>query len=302
VVIRLSGDPVVAIVVPTYNEERNIARLLSSISSQQGCSYSVVVVDQGSSDRTTQIARAFGCTVLDVPRSPFYSPPARSRNLGARSSAGTILLHLDADMELGSSSVLSKLESVIDTRHQAAILLEQDVASSFWSKCKALERFCYRGTEMEGARAATRELFEKVGGYDEDISSGEDFVITRFYQRHTHIVRHEDLVVRHHIRNMSLWQMLRKKFAYGKTAQAYLRRARESGSASATDIVRICLSAYVRNWRLAFRHPLLYGCIFALRALELVSIKLGSRAAGRAARANTLNAVNDVPKGASHED
>lgn len=258
----MSAEPIIDIVIPTHNEERNIARLLASIRSQEGCRYGVVVVDQGSSDRTAEIVRSYGWPVVSVPKAAFYSPPARSRNLGAQSTAGRILLHLDADMELTSPTLLEKLASLIDQGHRALIIREHDVASGFWAQCKALERSCYWGTELESARAVTRELFALVGGYDEEVSSGEDVFITNLYKRHTALGRDDTLVVDHHLGRLSLRRLLAKKYAYGKTARSYLRKAHDVGASSSIDIIRMSMAAYLKNWRLFPQHPALYLSIF----------------------------------------
>src|ERR1700738_5084457 len=105
----MNAAPTFAIVIPTRNEEHNIERLLASIRAQTCTSYGIVLVDQSSTDRTTEIARTYGCTIVDISRPTYYSPPARSRNIGANSISGEILLHLDADMELGFPDFLRQL-------------------------------------------------------------------------------------------------------------------------------------------------------------------------------------------------
>ncbi|HEX7158325.1 MAG TPA: glycosyltransferase [Edaphobacter sp.] len=276
--------PTFAIVIPTRNEQGNIERLLSSIRSQTGATYSIAVVDQSSTDRTVEIARSYGCTVVESPKPNFYSPPARSRNLGAGAIEGKILLHLDADMELDSPDFLRKLQTLIDDGHRAAVIHETDVASGFWARCKALERRCYTGTEIEAARAATRELFALVGGYDEEISSGEDFFITRLYERETQVASDRSLSLRHHIGRYSLGSLIKKKFDYGRTSTKYLFKAREIGARSAPSIVRSSLRAYLRNWRLLGEQPLHYVFIFPLRAMELIAVRAGMWVGPRADR------------------
>jgi hypothetical protein len=197
-----------------------------------------------------------------------------------------MLLHLDADMELSSPTTLKKLISLIDQGHHAVIIREHDVAAGFWAKCKALERSCYWGTDMESARGVTRELFALVGGYDEEVSSGEDFFITKLYQRHTQLGRDASLVLDHHIGRTSLKQLLRKKYAYGKTARIYLNKAHDTGAGSSMEIVRMSMAAYLKNWRLSLRHPALYTCIIPLRAMEFVAVMLGSWVAARAKAAS----------------
>jgi glycosyltransferase involved in cell wall biosynthesis len=269
------------IVIPTYNSEHNIQRLIRSIQSQTFSSYSIVVVDQDSDDGTAKIARSSGCTVIDVPRPQLFIPwitapfPSQSRNIGADSVDGKILLHLDSDMELGSTKFLERLETLIDAKHQAAVVREADVATGFWPKCKALERSCYYGTEMEAARAVTRDLFRRVGGYDRAVSSGEDYFVTRLYQRETKIIRDDSLLLLHHTGRYSLMSLLKKKYLYGRTARIYLQRADAVGGRSGFAIVRSSLGAYIKNWRLMLEHPILYICIYPLRLMEFTAMQLG---------------------------
>jgi arabinofuranan 3-O-arabinosyltransferase len=196
--------------------------------------------------------------------------------VGATSIEGRVLLHLDADMELESPNFLTQLGALIDSDHRAVVIHEVDLASGFWAKCKALERSCYRGTEMEAARAVTRELFSQVGGYDEDIASGEDFYITRLYELKTKVARNDSLQLRHYIGRYSLASLLKKKFAYGRTSKIYLSKAKSVGAKSAGSIIRSSLRAYIRNWRLLRTQPVHYLCIFPLRAMELIAVKLGT--------------------------
>lgn len=263
------------VVVPTYNEEGNLERLLRSFRRQTSETFAIVVVDQGSSDRTVEVARSYDCKVIIAQRSSFYSPPARSRNMGAAAIEGQILLHLDADMELDSPDFLRRLKALIDSRHQAAVIHERDVPIGFWATCKAVERSCYYDTDMESARAVTSELFAMVGGYDERISSGEDFFITRLFALHTQVARNESLALLHHIGRLSLRSMLRKKFSYGRTASAYLDQARKFGAHSAPAIAGSSLRAYLRNWRLLGKQPAAYLCVLPLRAMEFSAVLLG---------------------------
>lgn len=277
VICNRDDDPTFGVVIPTRNEERNIGRLLRSIQAQSCASHRTVIVDQHSSDGTTAIARSYGCLVVDVPPSDVYSPPALSRNLGARSIGGRILLHLDADMELGSSDFLEVLGRFIDARHECVVIPERDVASGFWARCKSLERSCYSGTEMEGARAVTRRLFDAVGGYDREISSGEDFFITRLYSMKTNVAHADSLVLLHYTGPYSLRRLARKKFDYGRSANQYLRKARAIGAGSAVAIVRASSVAYFRNWRLIWKHPIRYLCILPMRAIEFAAMQVGMR-------------------------
>lgn len=267
--------PTFGIVVPTLNESGNLPRLLESIKRQRGASYVTVIVDQGSSDETTRLARSYGCLVIDVPKPEYYSPPAQSRNVGARSVDCRVLLHLDADMELGSDDFLQKLEGYINPVSEAAIIREVDVRTTgFWARCKSAERSCYFGTRMEGARAVTRNLFTIVGGYDDQISSGEDWYITRLYERHTIVARPESIVLLHNIGRLPLLSLLQKKFAYGRTASLYLRKSALIG-VTASTVAKDSFRAYARSWRVVCQDPFAYIGVLPMRAMELTAVRLG---------------------------
>ena len=73
----------------TYNEERNIARVIESLR----CCDEIVVVDSGSSDRTCELAEKLGARVIDSPW-PGY---AKQKNLAAEKAANDWILSVDAD-------------------------------------------------------------------------------------------------------------------------------------------------------------------------------------------------------------
>ncbi len=84
----------VSIVIPTFNEEKYLPNLLKSIQRQTIQPREIIVSDAFSEDKTRQIAKSFGCKVVDG------GLPAKARNNGARAATQPILLFLDADVVL----------------------------------------------------------------------------------------------------------------------------------------------------------------------------------------------------------
>ena len=87
----------ISVVIPAYNEEKRLPLLLESLRRQTlewGKDFEVIVVDDGSTDMTGQIAKSYGCRLVSR-ESPHG--PANARNAGARASKGNALVFLDAD-------------------------------------------------------------------------------------------------------------------------------------------------------------------------------------------------------------
>jgi len=86
-------SPFISIVIPTLNEEENIARCLAS--TQNAPEAERIVVDGGSRDRTVEIALACGATVITSP-----AGRARQMNAGAKAASGALFIFLHADTRL----------------------------------------------------------------------------------------------------------------------------------------------------------------------------------------------------------
>src|SRR5690554_650535 len=87
------------VIIPISNEERHIARTLASVrtaAEHAGFAWELLVVDNGSTDASSQLAREAGARVLDGAGLGIGT----LRNLGARSAQGQWLAFLDADMDM----------------------------------------------------------------------------------------------------------------------------------------------------------------------------------------------------------
>ncbi len=97
----------VSIVIPTFNEEAFLPRLLASIKAQDFKDYEIIVSDNNSADGTRDVARRYGAMIVDG------GIPAVGRNRGAEAARGEYLLFLDADTVLPEgfiSKVLARFE------------------------------------------------------------------------------------------------------------------------------------------------------------------------------------------------
>lgn len=85
----------ISVVIPAYNAEHTLAGCLQALKTQTLAPDEVIVVDDGSTDRTAQVARSFNVTLINQPN----RGPAAARNAGVAAACGEIVLFTDADCE-----------------------------------------------------------------------------------------------------------------------------------------------------------------------------------------------------------
>lgn len=125
----MTGDPLVSIVIPAFNAGPWIADAVESALAQTWRNIEVVVVDDGSTDGTSQIVESISDSRLRLFRQP-NAGAAAARNHGMELSRGDFFQFLDADDMLGAD----KLSRQVDALEHAP---RGSVASCAWGKFTA---------------------------------------------------------------------------------------------------------------------------------------------------------------------
>ena len=104
----------VTVVIPAFNAEHTLSETLSSLVAQTHAPFDVVVVDDGSTDRTYDVAASFmtrlaGLKIIRIANSGV----SRARNTGIEASGGDLVATLDAD-DLWHPTYLEKMEAALD--------------------------------------------------------------------------------------------------------------------------------------------------------------------------------------------
>jgi glycosyltransferase involved in cell wall biosynthesis len=87
-------QPLISVVIPAYNAEKYLEETLASVRAQTFQDYEILVVDDGSTDRTVQIASDYDDVQLLLQQN---RGSAAARNTGIRAASGAYVAFLDAD-------------------------------------------------------------------------------------------------------------------------------------------------------------------------------------------------------------
>lgn len=179
--------PKISVVVPAYNEENYLGACLASLKKQQfNGEYEIIVVDNNSSDKTSQIAEQFGVKVVFEARQGVGA----ARQAGCAISLGEIIAFTDADTivpENWLSRILLEFEK--DKNLAAFGGLYTLSSSSFFTRL-AVSLFAYPahcfdklfngGWNLPGANLAVRRsCFLKTGGFNIDFQINEEYDISQ---------------------------------------------------------------------------------------------------------------------------
>ncbi len=88
-------DPLVSVVIPTYNRADTIGRSIDSALEQSYRPIEVIVVDDGSTDATLEVLRGYGERIHFIRQE--NGGPSVARNTGARAAKGEFIAFLDSD-------------------------------------------------------------------------------------------------------------------------------------------------------------------------------------------------------------
>jgi glycosyltransferase involved in cell wall biosynthesis len=166
-----------SIVIPAFNEARLIARGQASIAEHlRGISYEVIVVDNGSTDDTAQVAAQFpNVRVLKIPKSTI----GRARNCGAELAHGPLFVFLDADVmvtaewAVGIRKVMARVnagESFFGG-YQYDIPERASLIERSWFAASMVGKMNYVGSAN---LIVSADIFHRINGFNEQLITTED--------------------------------------------------------------------------------------------------------------------------------
>lgn len=131
------SNPLVSIIIPTYNRTHIIHETLESVLSQEDVNWECLIIDDGSTDNTAEVINNY-CE--KDPRFKFFKRPKHKpkganacRNYGFELSNGDYIQFLDSDDLLSKNKLSNQLNLITDSH--------ADIATSKWGRFSTAENF-----------------------------------------------------------------------------------------------------------------------------------------------------------------
>lgn len=168
-----SRQPKLSVIVPVYNDSGRLADCLERLLQSEYRDFEAIVVDDGSTDGSSDIARAHDVRLIRMPR---RSGPAAARNAGADVARGDYLVFIDADVLVHADTLGGLTRTFAEDATVDAVFGSYDTSPSapnFISHYKNLFHHYVHQTSHEqastfwsGCGAVKRAAFIEAGGFD----------------------------------------------------------------------------------------------------------------------------------------
>jgi glycosyltransferase involved in cell wall biosynthesis len=200
---RVAGKPSVSVVIPCFNQAHYLSEAIESALAQTLPPAELIVVDDGSSDNSFEVAGRYPVVVR---QRQSRLGVASARNAGMTASSGDLLVFLDADdrllpgaLEIGAEALCRRppVAFVAGASHDIGVdgagspaTLRQPIVSADHYLRLLESCFIWSGSSI----VFRREAIEAVGGFDERLAAGDDYDLYLRLARRFPIYCHDEVV------------------------------------------------------------------------------------------------------------
>ena len=172
------NNPLVSIIIPVYNYGKTLDRALLSVFNQTYKNLEIIIIDDGSTDSFTILK----LKNLNIPNTKIIfqenGGPSKARNEGIKVSTGEYILPLDSDDLMHPTYVEQCVKLITQDKNYSPIYCDTVHEGQMrgiekrpeWTKEKLIS-----GPFIVNCSMFSREAFDSIEGYDEDLKGWEDY-------------------------------------------------------------------------------------------------------------------------------
>ncbi|GAB4149191.1 MAG: glycosyltransferase family A protein [Patescibacteria group bacterium] len=221
---KVLNQPLVSVIIACKNTAEYFDKCLQSVINQTYSNIEIIVVDNFSTDGTYEIAQKYTSVVYQV-------GPERSTqfNYGFKHSKGELIYRIGPDYVL-ERDVVEKCVQKIQEGYDALALHNRSVGESIWAKVRYLERESYvNDQQIVAVRFFKREVFQRVGMFDESLVANEDFDLHNRIVQAGYKWTHVDAIENHIGEPKNIIDVRNKFHYYGRTIGRYMKKSKQTG-------------------------------------------------------------------------
>ena len=251
----MKKQPLVSVIVPTKNSSEFLDECLESIMKQTYKKIEVIVVDNHSIDDTKKIAQQY--------TDKFYTKgPERSAqvNYGVEKASGKYIYKVDSDFVLEPSVIQECINEVAKGFDAIVIHNSPDTTVSWIAKIRKFEVDMYKyDLTHSSARFVSKKVYRKIGGFNANITAGEDYDFQNKLNRHNYKTSFIDAEALHRGEPKNLLPHIKNYYEYGKD---FINFKSENYVESKSQL-RFGRSVYFKHWKKFISHPI-HGITFLI--------------------------------------
>ncbi len=223
-------EPLISVVIPVYNDPQGLENTLKSLVNQSYLykDFEVIVCDNASKDNTPEVAKDYAKKypkIIKVVIENKIQSSYAARNKGIKVARGTIIAFIDADMTV-KRDYIKRIAEIFEKDREinymgcnVEIYLEDNNVFGIYDKITGfpVERYVkYSNFAPTCCLVVKRNVFEKVGLFDERLISGGDFEFgNRVCKNGIKLFYSSKIVLKHPARS-SFKKLSKKYFRIGR--------------------------------------------------------------------------------------
>lgn len=169
------NQPLISVIVPVYNGETFLEEAINSIIKQNYQPLEIIIIDDGSTDKTAQIASKFKNVAKYIYQQ--NAGPSSARNIGIKMAKGDLITFLDSD-DLWLEGALKQQIFYLQNNHKIDIVQGhlQNLQTKIDPQNNTLiQKFGKPRLSFNvGSFIYRKSVFEKIGFFDENLRHSED--------------------------------------------------------------------------------------------------------------------------------
>lgn len=207
------SNPTVSVIIPTYNRAHVLGRAVRSVLNQTYQDFELIVVDDGSSDGTSEAVRAFADPPIRYLRHERNRGAAAARNSGIEAARGEYVAFLDSDDEWLPEKLKKQMKAFANLSSRVGMVytdlwkIGDDGVRRYWHASRIMpeDRLVYDhllGDRLTGISMPSvvirRACFAKAGMFDEEFPRLIDRDLFMRLSKHFHFYHLPEALVNYY--------------------------------------------------------------------------------------------------------